>query len=88
MCWSLERVPLGQLVHIEKMILPRQERITLNAVGFSKGQPVRRIASMPWGGPVLVQLGNALVAVERPLARLITVHCSLGRKRVIMPREE
>ena len=70
--------PLGQWGEVTVVDVKGPCRLTLQGVGLSVGQRFRRVSSLPWGGPVVVQVGHALVAVDAQLARRIRVHCSKG----------
>ena len=46
----------------------------LRALGLSEGQHVRNISRIAWGGPIILLVNRAQVAVGRGMARKIVVH--------------
>ena len=45
----------------------------LRALGLAEGQRVKRLARVGWGGPVVVLVNRAQVAIGRGMARRILV---------------
>jgi len=45
----------------------------LRALGLAEGQVVRKLSALGWGGPVIVLINRAQVAVGRGMARHIVV---------------
>ncbi len=45
----------------------------LRRLGLSEGQVVRKLSALAWGGPVVVLVNRAQVAIGRGMARRILV---------------
>jgi ferrous iron transport protein A len=45
----------------------------LRALGLAEGQRVRNVSRIGWGGPVILLINRAQVAIGRGMARKITV---------------
>ena len=45
----------------------------LRAMGLAEGQTVRKLSRIRWGGPIVLLVNRAQVAVGRGMARKITV---------------
>ena len=45
----------------------------LRALGLEEGQVVRKLSALGWGGPVIVLVNRAQVAIGRGMARRIVV---------------
>ena len=45
----------------------------LRAMGLAEGQTVRKLSRIHWGGPIVLLVNRAQVAVGRGMARKITV---------------
>jgi len=51
----------------------------LRALGLSEGQRVRNVSRIGWGGPVVLLVNRAQVAVGRGMARKIVVRVKKDR---------
>ncbi len=47
----------------------------LRSLGLAEGQVVRKLSALGWGGPVIVLVNRAQVAIGRGMARHIVVSC-------------
>ncbi len=45
----------------------------LRALGLVEGQVVRQLSSLAWGGPVIVSVNRAQIAIGRGMARRVVV---------------
>lgn len=46
----------------------------LRALGLAEGQVVRKLSALGWGGPVIVLVNRAQIAIGRGMARRIVVN--------------
>jgi Fe2+ transport system protein FeoA len=69
--WTLATVGVGESVEILAVVGPQADE--LRAHGLRPGARVVVDGDAPFGGPRLVRLGRARVAVDRRLARSIHV---------------
>jgi ferrous iron transport protein A len=56
-----------------------QER--LRRMGLQEGQRVRKVSALAWGGPVVVLVNRAQIAIGRGIARRIMVRVPGGAGR-------
>lgn len=51
----------------------RDFQARLRALGLAEGRVVRKLSALGWGGPVIVLINRAQVAIGRGMARRIVV---------------
>ena len=52
----------------------------LRALGLVEGQVIRKLSSLVWGGPVIVLINRAQVAIGKGMARRIIVTTDRNRR--------
>jgi ferrous iron transport protein A len=54
----------------------RGMRVRLRNLGLAEGQVIRKLSSLAWGGPVVVEANRTQIAIGRGMARRILVRCA------------
>lgn len=80
---TLAEVCLQQSVVIESVANGRLESQRLMDLGFVPGTVVQRVGQGPYGGPLVVEVRNARLAIRREDAKqiLVRTECSRGPSR-------
>ena len=51
----------------------RRQRDRLRALGLFEGQVIRKLSALAWGGPTIILVNRAQVAIGRGMAHRITI---------------
>jgi ferrous iron transport protein A len=70
---TLIDLPVGKAAEIVELHGGRGFRFRLRSLGLAEGQMVRKLSRVGWGGPVIVEINRAQVAIGRGMARHILV---------------
>lgn len=70
---TLVDLPVGAEAEIVELRGGRGFRSRLHSLGVVEGQKVRKLSRVGWGGPVIVVINRAQVAIGRGMARHILV---------------
>ncbi|MBN2378765.1 ferrous iron transport protein A [candidate division WOR-3 bacterium] len=77
---SLLDLSVGEEGEIVDLQGGRGFRARLRALGLAEGQIVRKISRVGWGGPIVVLINRAQIAIGRGMARKIIVRTNHGFK--------
>jgi len=50
-----------------------RQQAHLRALGLAEGQVIRKLSALAWGGPIIVLVNRAQVAIGKGMARRIVV---------------
>lgn len=75
---TLWELPAQQRATVASLTPDLHEKVTarLAEMGLETAQEVFCLRKGPWGGPIIIQLGGSVFAVEKELAQHIHVHAS------------
>jgi ferrous iron transport protein A len=55
-------------------------QVRLRRLGLAEGQVIRKVSALAWGGPVVVLVNRAQVAIGQGMARKILVSVNGGQR--------
>ena len=70
---TLDTLSIGQNAVIERLNVPQETAVRLQALGFVPGGSVRAVHESPWGDPVAYLVCGTVIALRRRDARHIEV---------------
>jgi len=76
----LADLPVGDEAEIVDVRGGRGFRSRLASMGLRKGQIIKKLSRVGWGGPVVVVVNRAQVAIGRGMSRKIVVRRNHGSK--------
>jgi ferrous iron transport protein A len=68
----------GEIAEIIALTGGDEFRSRLRAMGLAEGQTVRKLSRIRWGGPIVLLVNRAQVAVGRGMARKIVIRVKDG----------
>lgn len=78
---SLSQAPCNRMLMVVSVNCdPRWER-RFEAMGIRKGRYIRKIASQPFGGPVVIELNGSKISIGRNIAAKIEVEVIASASR-------
>ena len=70
---ELDKAPCNQLLEVMAVNGDAAWQKRFEAMGIRKGRMVRKIASQPFGGPVVIEIGGSKISLGRNIAAKIEV---------------
>lgn len=79
---SLVELRTGEEAEIVELKGGRGFRSRLRALGLAEGEKIKKLSRLGWGGPVIVLVNRAQLAVGRGMAERIIVRIPAGEQRM------